>query len=104
MASNAMRQILIERARYRNAIKRGGRWYRVALDEADQIAGPDSDLLAINMAISRLAIHNARLAQVAELCLMRGISTKEAAPMVGRKESTVRRDCQRARERLRKYL
>src|SRR5688500_18060786 len=55
-AAEAMRRILVERARRKQAVKRGGELRRVSLDEADAGYTPnDDDLLAIDEALTRLA-------------------------------------------------
>jgi RNA polymerase sigma factor (TIGR02999 family) len=104
IASRTMQRILVEHARHRNAVKRGGKWQRVSLEDAGQIADHEPDSLAVKMAISRLTIRNAALAQIAELCLIDGLSTKEAASILGRGESTIRRDRRRAGDLLREEL
>ncbi len=58
IAANAMRQILIERARARGALKRGGAQPRVTLDEALVAGGEQSfDILALDQALEKLAAH-----------------------------------------------
>ena len=55
-AAEAMRRILVERARRRNRLKRGGQWERVELEEADIPSPmPDDNLLALDEALERLA-------------------------------------------------
>ena len=105
IAAVAMRHILIDRARARSARKRGGGNAAVTLD-ADAVAGsvdPQS-LLDINEALDRVALIDARLAQVVECRFFGGLSEEEIAEVLGVTVRTVQRDWARARMLLRREL
>src|SRR5262245_56751996 len=88
-AAEAMRRILIDNARRRGRVKRGGARHRVDLDDADlcSFAAPD-ELLIIDEAIARLAREDARAAQLVRLRYFAGLSVEEAAEMSGLSRST----------------
>jgi RNA polymerase sigma factor (TIGR02999 family) len=91
-AAEAMRRILVERARRRNRLKRGGQWERVELEEADIPSPlPDDDLLALNEALGRLAEFDARAAEVVKLCFFVGLTHEQAAKELGVSLSTIER-------------
>jgi len=91
-AAEAMRRILIEQARRRNRLKRGGQWVRVDADEADILAPmPDEDLLALDEALARLAEFDARAAEVVKLCFFVGLTHEQAAKEFGVSLSTIER-------------
>ena len=105
IAAVAMRHILIDRARARAARKRGGGNVAVTL-EADAVAA-DNDpqiLLDINDALDRMALVDARLAQVVECRFFGGLSEDEIADVLGVTVRTVQRDWARARMLLRREL
>src|SRR4051812_2173074 len=83
-AAEAMRRILIDNARRKGRVKRGGPRKRVDLDDADLIsfAAPD-ELLLIDEAIAKLACEDARAAQLVRLRYFTGLSVEEAAEMSG---------------------
>jgi len=91
-AAEAMRRILVERARRRNRLKRGGQWERVELEEADIPSPlPDDDLLALDEALGRLAEFDARAAEVVKLCFFVGLTHEQAAKELGVSLSTIER-------------
>jgi RNA polymerase sigma factor (TIGR02999 family) len=91
-AAEAMRRILVERARRRNRLKRGGQWERVDLEEADIPSPlPDDDLLALDEALGRLAEFHARAAEVVKLCFFVGLTHEQAAKELGVSLSTIER-------------
>jgi RNA polymerase sigma factor (TIGR02999 family) len=83
-AAEAMRRILINRARDRKSLKRGGRWQRVDLDRLAVVtdASPD-DLLAIDDALERLAQENPPCAELVKLRFFAGLTLDEAAASLG---------------------
>jgi RNA polymerase sigma factor (TIGR02999 family) len=91
-AGEAMRRILVERARRKNRLKRGGGQQRVDLEEAE-IASPmpDEELLALDEALTRLAQVDARAAETVNLCYFVGLTQEEAAKELGISTSTVER-------------
>ncbi len=105
IAANAMRQILIERARARHAAKRGGTMVRVTL--ADEMASPSSselDLDALHEALERLAQLDAGHARLVELRYFGGLTIEETAEALGRSPATVKRDWALARAWLHREL
>jgi RNA polymerase sigma factor (TIGR02999 family) len=105
LAAIAMRQILIDRARARVALKRGGGAAHVTLDEG-ALASDDAPeaLLALDQALERLAELAPRLARVVELRFYGGLSEQEVADVLGVTTRTVQRDWVKARMLLRRAL
>lgn len=101
VAARAMRQIAIDQARRRGAAKRDGGSVRVALDP-DQVgeAPPDVDVLAVNLALERLAEVSPRLVRIVELLYFAGLTMDEAAEALATSPSTVKRDWRKARSLL----
>ncbi|HTX25285.1 MAG TPA: sigma-70 family RNA polymerase sigma factor [Steroidobacteraceae bacterium] len=97
VASHLMRQILVDHARERLALKRqGGR--RITLSDDLVASQPmDVDLLAVNDALDRLAQLDAQQARVVELRYFGGLSIEETAEALGISEATVKRDWTTAR-------
>lgn len=92
IAAHSMRQILIERARARNAQKRWGDKARVTLDEAlIRGAEPSVDLLALDRAIERLAALDPDQARIVELRFFGGLTVEETADVMGTSPATVKR-------------
>jgi RNA polymerase sigma factor (TIGR02999 family) len=106
IAAHAMRQILIERARARDALKRGGGQPRVTFDEGLQAAAADSevDLLSLDAALDRLAALDAGQARIVELRYFGGLSIEETAEAMGISPATVKRHWAVARAWLAKEL
>ena len=79
-AAEAMRRILIENARRKGRIKRGGEMRRIDLESVDLVAdvSPD-DLLDLDEALTRLAAEDPQAAQVVNLRLFAGLSMDEVA-------------------------
>jgi RNA polymerase sigma factor (TIGR02999 family) len=97
-AAEAMRRILVERARHKRADKRGGSARCFELSEADRVVVPDPDtLLAVDEALALLAAEDAQAADLARLRLFAGLSVAEAAAALGRSRSTAFRDWAYAR-------
>ena len=91
-AAEAMRRILVENARRKKRLKRGGDLERV--DVADvEIASPlpDDDLLALDEALDRLAKTDSRAAEVVKLCFFVGLTQEQVARELGISISTVER-------------
>ncbi len=83
-AAEAMRRILIERARRKSAEKRGGDWQRIDLDRVDIAAEADDDtLLLVNEALEKLAQEDASAAEIAKLRFFGGLTLEEAAQVLG---------------------
>lgn len=97
-ASRAMRQILVDRARRRLALKRGEGTELITLEEdhaaVDTYA---SELAALDDALTRLARHSPRHAQVVEFRYFGGMSVQETANALGISPRTVKSDWAMAR-------
>jgi RNA polymerase sigma factor (TIGR02999 family) len=91
-AAEAMRRILVESARRRHRLKRGGHRGRVDLDAA-QPAAPetDDDLLALDEALEKLAARDPVKAQLVQLRVFAGVTLAEAAGILGLSASTADR-------------
>lgn len=99
-AARAMRQILIDRARERQAERRGGGVRAQTLDGVAlevSAGGHDEELLALNQALDQLAEFDPRLAQVVEMRFFGGLELSEIAPLLEVSERTLKRDWRRAR-------
>src|SRR5262249_4924769 len=80
-AAEAMRRILINRARDRGALKRGGHWRRVDFDAiTDPLAATDADLLDLNAALEHLGRFFPTAARVVQLRFFAGLTREEAVP------------------------
>jgi RNA polymerase sigma factor (TIGR02999 family) len=79
-AAEAMRRILINRARDRHRLKRGGGRTRVDLDAlAEPATAPDADLLDLDAALNRLADSHPQAAELVKLKFFAGLTLHEAA-------------------------
>lgn len=98
IAARAMRQVLVEASRRRNASKRGGDLVRVESSEA--LAQPSSswqNILALDEALQELQQANPRHVAVIEARYFGGFTTAETAELLGISEETVLRDWQAAK-------
>ncbi|HEX7047684.1 MAG TPA: sigma-70 family RNA polymerase sigma factor [Gammaproteobacteria bacterium] len=97
-AAEAMRRVLVDHARRRDAAKRGGGLRRVTLTNLDiEGAGTDVDLLALEDALTKLEGESQRLARLVELRFFAGLSIEEAAAALEVSPATVKRDWSFAR-------
>lgn len=104
-AAEAMRRILVESARSRRRLKRGGRRLRVELlDVADSLAEDPDLLLSLDELLSRLAEEDDTAARLAHLHLFGGLSVKEAGAMLGLSRPVAYRNWKYARTWLREAL
>lgn len=107
VAARAMRQILINHARDKAAAKRGGDYRRITLDEA--VSPPvgatrEIDLIALDLALSRLAELSERQARIVELRFFGGLTIAEAAHVLGVGTTTVEDDWRLAKAWLAREL
>ena len=100
VASMAMRQILVDRARERMAAKRGGGLQRDTLSDVAAADEQAEEVLALDDAITRLAAVDQRLARVVECRFFAGLNEEETAEALGVTARTVRRDWVKARSLL----
>jgi RNA polymerase sigma factor (TIGR02999 family) len=98
-AAQAMRSVVIDLVRARQAERRGGGQAHLTLDTAiaDQLPQGDADILRVHEALSELAELEPRLAQVVEMRYFAGLREAEIAAALGVTERTVQRDWQKAR-------
>jgi RNA polymerase sigma-70 factor (ECF subfamily) len=118
IAANSMRQILVERARARNAAKRGGGFHRITLDDALAPANLHAqapghapgagvqgiDIEALDDALARLAVMDADQARLVELRYFGGLTIEETAEVLGVSPATVKRSWTVAKAWLKKEL
>lgn len=98
LAARAMRQVLIDRARYRNAEKRGDGAEAVTLRAADDMHADDPfDILALDQVMTELAKVDPQLADLAQLHLYGGLTMAEIAEIHGSSERTAFRQWRTAR-------
>lgn len=91
VAAEAMRRILIDRARRRQTQRHGGQYERVELDETGLVAPAEDDqLLAVNDALEKFAFENPLQAQVVKLRYFGGMTNEETAQALGLSVSTVK--------------
>ena len=92
-AAQAMRRILIEHARKRGRLKRGGGRVQVTMDDIQVGDGPPmEDLLALDEALARLEERDPRMAEVVHLRFFAGLSVEETAAALEISERTVKRE------------
>jgi RNA polymerase sigma factor (TIGR02999 family) len=103
-AAEAMRRILVEHARARNAVKRSGQHERVPLDNFPPIVVPGDnldDLLELDAALERFAREDASKADLVKLIYFAGLSLGQAASVLGISKTTAHRQWAYARAWLR---
>ncbi|HVQ26891.1 MAG TPA: ECF-type sigma factor [Planctomycetota bacterium] len=104
-AAEAMRRILVDHARGRNAQKREGGFARLPLDAVELAAADDPwQVLALDEALGRLEAHDERLAKVVRLRFWAGLGEREVAELLQVSERTVRNDWKLARAWLAREL
>jgi RNA polymerase sigma factor (TIGR02999 family) len=92
-AAQAMRRILVDHARLKQAEKRGAGLERITLSDLD-VSAPETDLdvLAVNDALERLAEEDPRLSEVVNLRFFVGMSIEDTARALDTSPATVKRD------------
>ena len=102
IAARAMRQVLVDHARQRKAVKRGDGWARTTLTDSVWAADFEpEEILALNDALDQL---DPRQRQVVECRFFGGMEEREIAAALGVTERTVRRDWVKARAWLYRWL
>jgi RNA polymerase sigma factor (TIGR02999 family) len=106
IAATLMRRILIDYAKTKHRVRRGGEHEDLPLENALTIgvSETDFDLLALDEALTRLAEREAQLAKIVELRFFSGLDVVETAEVLGVSESTVKRDWQMAKAWLHREL
>ncbi|MDH3255564.1 MAG: ECF-type sigma factor [Acidobacteriota bacterium] len=107
VGAKVMRRLLIDHARGRGRIKRGGDQQRITFNEvvtpSERDLGLD-ELLALDTALQELAVNNARQAEIVELRFFAGMTVAEVAEYLGVSKRTVEGDWAEARDWLRQRL
>jgi RNA polymerase sigma-70 factor (ECF subfamily) len=105
MAGRLMRRILVDSARRRRYLKRGGGAVHVDFDENLIVApAPAVDLVAIDDALNALASFDPRKVKVVELRFFAGLDVRDTAEALNVSPETVRRDWRLAKAWLRKNM
>jgi RNA polymerase sigma factor (TIGR02999 family) len=91
-AAEAMRRILVDSARKRKALRRGGGQERLDIDDVDPaMTADDARVLMLNDALEKLAVEEPEKAELVKLRFFAGLSLEEAAKTLGIAERTARR-------------
>ena len=97
-AAEAMRRILVESARSKQRLKRGGDWNRLDLDSiAVQLPGTNVDILAMDEALSQLAKEHLEKADLVRLRFFAGLTIDEVSQAMGNSTATAGRSWRYAR-------
>ena len=100
-AAEAMRRILVDRARRKHALRHGGSQVRVEMDEtALQAPADDEKVLQVHDALEMLAVEDPQKAEIVKLRFFGGLSHEEIAQVLSVNEKTVRRHWEVAKVRL----
>ena len=104
-AAEAMRRILVERARRYRRLKHGGERVRIPLDEAvDGAGGQSIDLLALDEALTKLCRLDRRKSDIVSLRYFAGLTVEETAKALGIAARTVKSEWRCAKARLYREL
>lgn len=106
IAATMMRRILIDYAKTKHRVRRGGIHSDLPLENAltISVSETDFDLLALDEALNRLDAKEAQLAKVVELRFFSGLDVVETAEVLGLSESTIKRDWRMAKAWLHREL
>ena len=104
IVSRVMRQVLVDSARRRQALKRGGGLQVTLEDVADTAGRPAVDLLAIDQALERLGREDPRMVQLVEMRFFAGMTAEETAEALGDSVHAVRHGVRYALATLRRDL
>ena len=106
-AALAMRRILVDRARAKGGLKRGGAFRQITLDDVE-VASPvpvdEIDWVRIDGAMEALRLHDSDLADVVNLRYFAGLSLADVGAAMGKSERTINRDWLVARAWLLRYM
>jgi RNA polymerase sigma factor (TIGR02999 family) len=98
VAAKAMRQIIIDYARWASRKKRGGGVHKISLDGIDVAdAERASELVALDTALTQLESFSARLARIVELRFFAGLSVEETAELLAAEPHQIKREWRKAR-------
>ena len=105
IAAQLMRRILVDHARTKKRVKRGGSKVQVSLADATvAVKGPDLDIVALDEALERLAKVDEQQSRVVELRYFSGLTVEETAEVMGISTATVKREWSVARAWLHREL
>jgi RNA polymerase sigma factor (TIGR02999 family) len=106
IAATMMQRILIDYAKTKHRVRRGGVYSDLPLENAltIRVSETDFDLLALDEALNRLAAKEEQLAKVVELRCFSGLDVVETAEVLGLSESTIKRDWRMAKAWLHREL
>jgi len=105
IAAQLMRRILVDHARTKKRVKRGGSDVRVSLDDATvAVKGQDLDVVALDEALERLAKIDEQQSRVVELRFFSGLTVEETAAVMRISAATVKRDWSMAKAWLHREL
>ena len=105
LAAKLMHDIIVDEARKRFALKRGGGQLRVSLSKADRFAQTSEvELLELEDALNELAVTNPQHAQIVELRFFGGLTIEETAELLGISHATVERSWTFSKAWLRRQL
>ena len=97
-AAEAMHRILVDNARRKRSLKRGGEFKRVDLDALEATGSlPAEDVLALSEALEKLAAHDTDKAELVKLRYFGGLSVQDAANVLGISRATADRHWQYAK-------
>jgi len=98
MAARLMRRVLVDAARSRGYLKRGGAVTMVSLDEAVVLSNePGEDLVAVDEALTALAAVDSRKSEIVEMRFFGGLTIEETAEALHVSRDTVKRDWKMAK-------
>ena len=104
-AADAMRRILIDKARRKARLKHGGGQSRLNIDELELAqTAPDDNVLLVNEAVEALGKEDPKQARVVVLKFFAGLTNEEAAESLGISERTVRRQWECAKARIFEWI
>ncbi len=104
-AARAMRDILVESARKKSSLKRGGDRQRLPIELANlEVDLPDDDIVSLHEALNQLEIHHPESARLVLLRYFAGIGADETAKVLGVSPATFRRKWRFAWAWLRRYM
>jgi RNA polymerase sigma factor (TIGR02999 family) len=92
LAAETMRSVLVDHARARNAIKRGGNRVRVNLGEPKAPPSPELDLVSLDEALGKLSRIDGQKTRIVELRYFAGLTLQETASVLRISTATVKRD------------
>ena len=105
MCARVMRRVLVDRARYHGREKRGARAQRIETAEMRCLVNErEPSLIALDDALSELAVHDAQMTQIVELRFFGGLDRRSIAEVLGISSATVTRRWRSARAWLITYM